>query len=162
MGVPKFSILGLLQLWGTIILCADFQLRWGLKDSRLLVVGSQTTNLTPDFSFGYNLCFQSPNWSCEPILDNYISISFQWYKKIFNPLGFDLCNRSLKIQKSIGTPNSQSGSSLGSVRVHSLTFSFTPGLLSWPATLQALALVASPRLGLRYYWSWYDRFYVTF
>jgi hypothetical protein len=34
----------------------------------------------------------------------------------------------LKIQKSTGTPNSQNGSSLGSVRVHSLTLPFTPGL----------------------------------
>jgi len=44
--------------------------------------------------------------------------------------------------------NSQGGSSLGHVRVHSLTLSFTPSFLSWPATLQALTLVASPRLGL--------------
>jgi len=42
------------------------------------------------------------------------------------------------------------------VRVHSLTvFAFsrawdvTPGLPSWPATLRALALIASPKLGLR-------------
>jgi hypothetical protein len=34
------------------------------------------------------------------------------------------------------------------VRVHSFTFSFTPKLPSWFATLQAFALVASPRLGL--------------
>jgi len=35
------------------------------------------------------------------------------------------------------------------VRVHSLTISFTPGLPSWPTTLQTLALVASPKLGLQ-------------
>jgi hypothetical protein len=29
------------------------------------------------------------------------------------------------------------------------TLSHTPGLLSWPAFLQAFALVASPRLGLQ-------------
>ncbi len=45
--------------------------------------------------------------------------------------------------------NSQSGSSFGSVKVHSLTLSFTPGLPSWPSTLQALTLVASLRLGLQ-------------
>jgi hypothetical protein len=55
--------------------------------------------------------------------------------------------------------NSQSGSSFENVRVHSLTFSYTPGsmsvtprLPSWPAPLQTLALVASPRLGLRHFW----------
>jgi hypothetical protein len=37
------------------------------------------------------------------------------------------------------------------VKVHSLTLSFTPGLPSWPATLQALALVANPRLGLQHF-----------
>jgi hypothetical protein len=45
-------------------------------DSRLLVVGSQTTNSIPDLSFGHNLCFNYPNESCEPILDIYVSINF--------------------------------------------------------------------------------------
>ncbi len=55
--------------------------------------------------------------------------------------------------------NSQNGSSLESVRVHSLTLSYTflhsrawnviPGLPFWPARLQAFALVTSPKLGLR-------------
>ncbi len=50
--------------------------------------------------------------------------------------------------------NSQSGSSFGSVRVHSLTLSCTLRSMkydsrvhSWPAPSQALALVVSPRLG---------------
>jgi hypothetical protein len=79
-GVPKFSQLGLSQLWGPITLCANLRLKWGLKqscspcqelsnglyhatstqenwgDSRLLVVGNQIANLTPDPSFGHNLC----------------------------------------------------------------------------------------------------------
>ncbi len=46
--------------------------------------------------------------------------------------------------------NSQNGSSLENVRVHSLTFSFIPKLSYWLATLQALALVVSPRLGLQH------------
>ncbi len=33
MGVPKFPKLGLRQLGGPIALCANFQLRWGLKQS---------------------------------------------------------------------------------------------------------------------------------
>jgi hypothetical protein len=73
-------------------------------------------------------------------------------------MGFDPCNRALKIRKSIWDSNSQHGSSLGSVRVHSLTLTLfalpgacdvTPGSFSWPATLQPLALVASPKLGLQ-------------
>jgi hypothetical protein len=152
MGVPKFSKLRLLQLWGPITLCAYLRLRWSSKkicstcrelsngmlhatctqgnqiNSKLLMVRSQIGNLTLDLSFGNNLCFKCPNGSCELILDIYILITFQLYKEIFNPLDFDPCNRSLKFRESIGTPNSQSGSSLGSVRVHSLTLSFTPRL----------------------------------
>jgi hypothetical protein len=149
MRVPKFPKLGLSQLWGPITWCEDLWLRWGLNQScsprqelsndmlhatctqeiwvnpRILVVRSQIGNLTPGFSFGHNLCFRCPSESCKPILDIYISIDFQWYNKIFNSLGFDPCNHPLKIQESTETPNSQNGSSLGSVRVHSLTFSFT-------------------------------------
>jgi hypothetical protein len=121
-GVPKLPKLGLLQLWVPITSCANLGLRWGLKqtcsphqelsngmshatymqvnrvNSWLLVVGSQTTNLTPGLSFGHNLCFKCPNGSCEPILNIYVSISFQWYKEFFNPLGFDPCNPSLNIR----------------------------------------------------------------
>ncbi len=52
--------------------------------------------------------------------------------------------------------NSQSGSSLGNVGVHSLALSHIPGNMKcdswasfWPAPLQALALVVSLRVGLR-------------
>ncbi len=73
-------------------------------------------------------------------------------------MGFDPCNHALKIQESIWDSNSHNGSSLGSVRVHSLTLFALPGACdvtlespSWPTTLQPLALVASPRLRLRHY-----------
>jgi hypothetical protein len=106
---------------GAIILCLDLRLGWGLKqscsshwelsnsvlhatctygsrvDSRLFVVESQTTNLTPDLSFCHNLCYRCPNGSCKPILNIYTSIAFQWYKKLLNAKCFDLCNRSLKV-----------------------------------------------------------------
>jgi hypothetical protein len=109
------------QLWGPIIWCANLWLRWGLKQSYsphqkifngmshatctqgnwvnswLLVVGSQIANLIPDFFWGHNLCFKCSNGSCEPILDIYVSISFQWYKKLFNIMGFNPYNHSLKI-----------------------------------------------------------------
>jgi hypothetical protein len=145
-GVPKFPKLGFSQLWGPITLCVDFWLRWGLKqscsshqdpskgmwrttcmqvnrgNSLLLVVGSQTANLTFDPSFAHNLCFKCPNGSCKPIFDIYTPRVFQWYKELLNPMGFDPYNCSQKIRES----NSQSGSSLGSVRVHSFTLSYTP------------------------------------
>ncbi len=89
-GVPKFPKLVLLWLWGPITLRSDLRFRWSLNqicslhqelsnnmshatytqvnwgDSWLLVVGNQTTNLTPDPSFGHNLCFGCPNGSCKP------------------------------------------------------------------------------------------------
>ncbi len=93
MGVSKFPKLGLPWLWGPITLCADLRLKWGLKkrcsphrelsngmwhvtftqgnlvDSQILMVGSQIANLTPDLSFGHNVCFKCTNESCEPILN---------------------------------------------------------------------------------------------
>jgi hypothetical protein len=68
------------------------------------MVGSQIGNLTSSLSFCHNLCCRCPNGSCEPILDIYTSISFQWYKEIFNARCFDLYNYSLTVQECIGTP----------------------------------------------------------
>jgi len=86
LGVSKFSKLGLLWLWKPITYCANLRLKWGLKQSYnsyrklsksmwhttwtlinygdywLLVVGNQIGNLTPDLSFGHNLCFKYPKW----------------------------------------------------------------------------------------------------
>jgi hypothetical protein len=108
------------------------------------VVGSQTANLTLCFSFCHNLCCKCPNGSCKLILDIYTSIAFQWYRKLLNERCFDFCNRSLKFLESTETPNSQNGSSLGSVSLHLHTLSHS----FWPAPLQAFALVTSLRLGL--------------
>jgi hypothetical protein len=120
-GVLKLPRLGLLQLWSAIILRENLWWRWSLKQSYsphrdlsngishatctqgnqvnfwLLVVGSQTANLTPSLSFGHNLCFRCPNGWYEPILDIYVPRSFQWYKERLKPLKFDLLNRLLKI-----------------------------------------------------------------
>jgi len=82
-------------------------------DSWLLMVGSQIANLTPNLFFGHNLCFRCPNGSCKPSLNIYISIVFQWYKELFNPLGFDPCNRFLNIQKSTRTPTPKVEAPLG-------------------------------------------------
>jgi len=179
-GVPKFPQLGLLQLWGPITLRADLQWRWSLKqscssrqelfngmlqttcmqgnwgDSRFLMVKNQIANLIPGLSFGYNLCAKCPNGSCEPVLDIYILRAFQWYKNLFNPMGFDPCNYFLKIQKFTDTPTPKVGAHLGMWRFspsHSLAFpgawNVIPGLHTWPAPSQALTLVTSLRLGLQ-------------
>jgi hypothetical protein len=89
---PKFSKLGLLQLWRPITASAHLWLKWGMKqsysprqdifnsvwhdtctqlnqgDSWLLMIGSRIGSLIPGPFFGHNLCFKYPNGSCEPIL----------------------------------------------------------------------------------------------
>jgi hypothetical protein len=89
--VLKLSQFGLSGLWQLITLCLDLRLGWSLKqtcsfpwelsngvlhstcthrgrvDSQLLMVGSQTTDLTPSLSFVHNLCCRCPNGSCEAI-----------------------------------------------------------------------------------------------
>ncbi len=125
-------------------------------NSQLLVVGSQNVNLTPDPSFGHNLCLKCPNGLWETILDIYVSRDFYWYKELLNPMGFDPYNRFLKVWESIGTPTPKVGAHLGvwgSISSHSPTllgvWDVIPELPSWPAPLQAPALVVSLRPGLR-------------
>jgi hypothetical protein len=163
MGVPKFPKLGPPWLWRCITLCANLQLKWGLKQTCspcwklftgmwhitfmqgnqgnfwLLVVGSQIGNLTPDLSFGHNLCFKYSNGSCKTILNIYVPRSFQWYKELFNPMNFYLCNCPLKIQESIGTPTPKVGIHLrlwGFFPSHSLAlpgvWNVTPGFTFGP------------------------------
>jgi hypothetical protein len=126
-------------------------------DSQLLVVGGQIANLIPGPSFSHNLCFKCSNGSCELILDIFVPRDFQWYRELFNPMGFDPWNYSLKIQKSIGTPTPKVGVHLdvwGFIPSHSPTLPGTwdvaPRLPSWLTPLQALALIASLRLGLQH------------
>jgi hypothetical protein len=145
--IVKFLKLGLPWILGPIILCANLRLRWSLKQSCslrqelsidirhitcikgnqgdywLLVVKSQIDNLTPDLSFGHNLCFKCPNGSCEFILNIYVSKAFQWY----NPMSFDPCNYPLNIWEFIEISTPKVGVHFGSVEVHSLTFSYTTG-----------------------------------
>jgi hypothetical protein len=140
MGVSKLPRLELSWLCEVTTSCVDLQLQWGLNqsyiprqelsngmshatctqenlvDSRLLVVRNQTANLTFSPSFGHNLCLKCPNGSCEPILDIYVSITFQWYNELFNAMGFDSYNRTLKIWE-----NSPNRNSFGNVKVYSLT-----------------------------------------
>jgi hypothetical protein len=135
-------------------------------DSWLLMVGSQIANLTHGPSFDHNLCFRCPNGSCEPILDIYVPRSFQWYKERFNPMSFDPRNCFLKIWKSTETPTPKVGAPLGVWRFipsHSFAlpgaWNVTLGLPSCPAFLQALALIANPRLGLRHSTTYRSKFF---
>ncbi len=115
-GVPKLSWFGLPGFWAFITSRPNLRSGQDLKqtrsspqelsngvshftcthrdqvDSRLLVVGSQTGNLTPGPSFKHNWCYRCPNGSCEAILDIYASRPFQWYKEHFNARCFEPCN----------------------------------------------------------------------
>jgi hypothetical protein len=120
------------------------------------VVENQIDNLTPNLSFGHSLCFKCPNGSYKIVLNIYVSRALQWYKEFFHPMSFDPFNCLLKIWKSIGTLIPKVGIHLGMwgfIPSHFPTlpkaWNVTPMLHSWPALSQALALVMSPRLGLR-------------
>jgi hypothetical protein len=126
-------------------------------NSWLFPVKSQTTSLTPGPSFGHNLCFRYPNEQCELILNIYIPRAFQWYKEAHKPLSFDPQNHSLKFQESTGIPSPKVGVVLGVWRFTPSHFStlsgvcdVTPKLSFSPHPCNPLALVASPKLGLRH------------
>jgi hypothetical protein len=130
-GVPKLSRAGLPGLWTHTTPGFNLRLEWGLNqscssprelsnasshsiyrrweevDSRLLVVGSQTANLTPGPSFAHNLGWKCSNDQCEAILDIYTSRTFQWHQEHPNPRCFGLCCRNLNIRESRRTPNPQ-------------------------------------------------------
>ncbi len=100
-GVPKLSQFGLSGLWASITSRPEFGSRQGLNqscssprelsnamshtvlgrreevESRLLVVGSQTANLTPGPSFAHNLGCRCANGQCEGILEIYTSRTFE-------------------------------------------------------------------------------------
>jgi len=169
--------LGFPWLWGAITLRADLQWRWGLKqscspcrelsngmshaicthgnqvDSWLLVVESQTANLTFGPSFGHNLCFRCPNGRCpngrcEPILNIYIPRNFQWYKERLKPLRFDPTIVFLRFGSPPGLQLPK-WNSLGGVR-------FIP---SHPLTLSGICCVIlgfllSPQPCKPWPWSW--------
>jgi hypothetical protein len=78
---------------------------WEEVDSRLLVVGSQTANLTPDPSFAHNLGDRCPNGQCEAIFDIYASRPFQWHQEHPNARCFRPCCRALNIRESQRSPN---------------------------------------------------------
>jgi hypothetical protein len=129
-GVSKLSRFGLPGLWQLITPCSDLRSRWGLKqtcnsprelsndmsyytcahrsrvDSWLLVVGSQTTSLTPGLSFAHNLCCKCPNGPCEAIFDIYASRPFQRYKEHLKERCFSPWNRVLILRESRRTPKS--------------------------------------------------------
>jgi hypothetical protein len=102
--VPKLPKLKLLKIWKAITSFVNLWLRWGLKQNynpcqelsnnmwhasythvfqdnyQLLMVGNQIGTSTLDPFFGHNLCFKYSNGSWKPILNIYVSRTFQWYK----------------------------------------------------------------------------------
>jgi hypothetical protein len=76
-------------------------------NSRLLVVRSQITNLTPSPSFAHNLVCRCPNGQCEAIFDIYASRLFQWHQEQLNAGTFGPCCRTLNIRESRRTPSLQ-------------------------------------------------------
>jgi len=74
-------------------------------DSRLLVVGSQTDNLTPGPSFAHNLGCRCANGPCKAILSINTSRPFHWYKERTNARRFDPSNCLLSFWESRRTPS---------------------------------------------------------
>ncbi len=106
------------------------------------MVGNKIGNLTPNPSFGHNLCFKCPNGSCEPILDIYIRRAFNDIRKFSTQWALTPIIAFWKFR----TPsrlhrdsNSQNGSSLRSVGVHSLTLSYVPGSMTCDSRASFLA-----------------------
>jgi hypothetical protein len=140
---PKIGAPGTLE---AITSYADLWFRWGLKqsctphqetsndmwhttcmhiiqgNSWFLVVESQMDTLTPNPSFDHNLCFKCSNGLGEPILNIYVSRTFQWYNELFNAMCFDPWNISFENLGFHKASNSQSGNPFGNVWVHSFTF----------------------------------------
>jgi hypothetical protein len=76
-------------------------------DSWLVVVGSQTANLTPGLSLAHNLGGRCPNDQCKIIMDIYASRPFQWHQEHLNARCFGPCCRVLNIRESRRTPSPQ-------------------------------------------------------
>jgi hypothetical protein len=74
-------------------------------DSRLLVVGSQTANLTLGPSFAHNLGYRCPNGQCEAIFYIYASRPIQWHQEHLNARCFGPFCRALNIRESRRTQN---------------------------------------------------------
>jgi hypothetical protein len=105
-------------------------------DSWFSMVMSQIDSLTLDPSFGHNLCFLCPNGLCKPILDIFVLKVFQLYNELSNPTNFKPLKSPSKNLRIHWNSNSQSGSPLGSVWVHS---SHSPTLLGvWNVTRASL------------------------
>jgi len=127
-GVPKLSQVGVLGLWTAIAprpklgsgralnqsssscrelsnaMSHSLRRRREEVDSQLLVVGSQTSSLTPGPYFAHNLGFRCPNGQCEATLDIYTKRAFHWYKERTKARRFDLSNHLLSFRESQRTP----------------------------------------------------------
>jgi hypothetical protein len=160
-GILKLPKLGFPQLWGPITLYENLWFRWGLEqsyslcqelsngishatfmqgnwdNSRFLVIGSRIANLTPGPSFGHNV-FQMSKWVMQTHFKHLCFNSFQMVWKTLRAIGFWPL-QSLSEHSGVHWDfNSRSERSFGSVRVHSLTLSFTPGFPLGPQPCKPL------------------------
>jgi hypothetical protein len=158
---PEIVPAGLPELWTAITPDCGVGSRWGLNqscsprrglsnamshsqighreevDSWLLVVGSQTANLTLGPSFAHNLGCRCPNDQCEAILDIYVSRPFQWHQEHPKARCFAPCCWALNIRESRRTPNPHFFQVLG----------FTPTLgQSRVATLKVMSKTLMQRM----------------
>ncbi len=87
-------------------------------DSWLLVVGSQTANLTPGPSFAHNFSCRCSNDQPETIFDIYASKPFQWHQEQLNTRWFGPCCQTLNIK----SPEGPQIPHFGSVGLHPHTW----------------------------------------
>jgi len=157
-----------LNFWRPITFRANIWLRWGVKwsCSPCQEISNGMWHVTYTYEnqgdswllmaitcvLSIQMGHASPFWTFK------FQDFFQWYKELFIPMGFDPCNRCLKIWESIGTSTPKVEIHLGVWRFIPShfptllrTWNVTPRLHSWLALSQALTLVTSSKLGLRQY-----------
>jgi len=131
-------------------------------DSWLLVVGSYIDNLTPDLSFGYNLCVKCPNGSYEPIFDIYVPRAFS--NDIMNSLIWWVLTPAIVFWKFKSPSELQlpkweltweCEGSFPHILLHSWEHErWLPNFIFGLHLRKPLALVVNPRLGLRHFRSY--------
>ncbi len=113
------------------------------------MVRSQIDNLTPDLSFGHNLCFNYPNGWYKPILDlTFQNIShdirnstIQWV------LTYEIVLWTFRSSSRVQLPKWELTSECGSSFPHTLPHSHTPGSMKCDSQASLLARTfASPCL----------------
>jgi hypothetical protein len=133
----EIPTIGIPTILGPITSRSDLQLQWNLKqscsprrefpnrmlhtictrrnwvDSLLLVVGSQTDNLTPDLSFDHNLCFRCPNGNASPFQTSTFQYLSNDITNYYNQWVLSLVIALWRFGNPFGTPTPTMGAHLG-------------------------------------------------